>query len=325
MKGLITGGAGFIGSHLAEALLHDGHEVYVIDDLSTGSIENIEPLKHYPSFHHTIGSVMDSSLMTKLVDECDVIFHLAAAVGVKLAVERPVHTVETNLDGTGKVLRLANERRKKVILASTSEVYGDSHNVPFREDANITLYPTTKSRWSYAWSKAIAEILAMAYWHEHQLPVVILRLFNTVGPGQTGRYGMVIPRFVGQAMTGEHLTIYGNGEQSRCFAHVDDVVRGIIDLSTHPDAVGQIFNIGNDQEVTIKALAQLITEFTESTSELTYVPYDQVYGEGFEDMQRRMPNLNRIRSLIGYRTTNDLPAIVRSVIEHQGAGPDRRP
>ena len=316
MKALVTGGAGFVGSHLAHALLAAGHEVVIIDDLTTGNIENIEPLKQYSSFHYYIGTVMNTKLMAELVDRCDVIFHLAAAVGVKVAVEHPVHTVETNVDGTGTVLRLAREGRKKVILASTSEVYGDSPEVPFREDANVLLYPTTKSRWSYAWSKAIAETLAMAYWHEHQLPVVILRLFNTVGPRQTGRYGMVIPRFVGQAMTGEPLTIYGDGQQSRCFAYVGDVVRGMIDLSTCPDAVGQIFNIGNDQEVSIESLAKLVKELSSSASELSYMPYDLVYGDGFEDMQRRLPDLTKIRSLIGYRNTKDLPAIIHSIIDH---------
>ncbi len=325
MKGLITGGAGFIGSHLAEALLREGHEVHVVDDLSTGNIENIEPLIHHSSFNHTVGSVMDLPLMTELVEGCDMIFHLAAAVGVKVAVERPVHTVETNIDGTGTVLRLARKYGKKVLLASTSEVYGDSPDIPFREDANVLLHPPLKARWSYAWAKALAESLAMAYWHEHQLPVVALRLFNTVGPRQTGRYGMVVPRFVQQAMTGVRLTIHGDGQQSRCFTHVGDVVRGMIDLSAHPDAVGQIFNIGNDQEVTIKSLAQLVTDLAGSESELSYIPYDQVYGEGFEDMRRRQPDLSKIRHLIGYRTTKDLPAIVQSVIDNERAAQDLQP
>lgn len=320
MNALITGGAGFVGSHLAEALLADHHEVHVIDDFSTGTENNIEPLKGCPSFHYNIGSVKDIELMAELVDRCDMIFHMAAAVGVKVAVESPVHTIETNIDGTGIVLRLAKQKRKMVMLASTSEVYGDGPAVPLREDGNILLYPTMKSRWSYAWSKAIAESLAMAYWHEHKLPVVLLRLFNTVGPKQTGRYGMVIPRFVEQALAGAPISIYGDGQQTRCFAYVGDVVRGMIDLAACPDAVGQIFNIGNDQEVSIQSLANLVKELTNSCSGLTYIPYDQVYGDGFEDMQRRLPDLSKIRSYIGYWTTKDLPAIVRSVIDQQRAG-----
>ena len=316
MKALITGGAGFIGSHLCEMLLDEGHEVHVIDDLSTGSINNVEPFKRHPSFRYTIGSVMDTAHMTDLVDRCDVIFHLAAAVGVKLAVERPIHTIETNVNGTGIVLGLASREGKKVVLASTSEVYGDSPDTPFREDAHVRLYPTVKSRWSYAWSKAIDESLAMAYWHERRLPVVIVRPFNTVGPRQTGHYGMVIPRFVEQASTGMPLTIYGDGRQSRCFADVRDVVRGFIDLALHPEAVGQIFNIGADQEITIEALAHMVKGITPSQSELTYIPYDVAYGEGFEDMQRRVPDLSKIRRLIGYQTTKDLRSIITSIIDY---------
>ena len=317
MKALVTGGAGFIGSHLARALLEDGHEVYVLDDLSTGAIENVDPSKQHPSFHYNIGSVMDVPLMTELVDRSDVVFHLAAAVGVKLAVEEPIRTIETNVNGTGIVLGLCKRKGKKVLLASTSEVYGDSTDSIHSEDGMIRLYPTMKSRWSYAWSKAIDESLAMAYWHESRLPIVVVRLFNTVGPRQTGRYGMVIPRFVQQALSGEPLTIYGDGMQSRCFAYVGDVVRGMIDLAAHPDAVGQIFNLGNDEEVTILALANLIKESTHSSSLLTYVPTDQVYGEGFEDMQRRVPDLTKVRRLIDYKVTKDLRAIISSVVDAQ--------
>ena len=320
MKALITGGAGFVGSHLAEALLAEGHQVYVVDDLSTGSIENIDPFKDHPSFHYNVGSVMDVPLMAELVDRVDVVFHLAAAVGVKLAVEQPVETMETNLNGTGIVLKLASRKNKKVLIASTSEVYGDSPNGFLREDAHVLLYPTMKSRWSYAWSKAIDESLAMAHSTERGLPVVIVRLFNTVGPRQTGRYGMVIPRFVQQALAGEPLTIYGDGTQSRCFAYVGDVVRGLVDLAASPEAVGQIFNIGNDQEVTIQALAELVVRTTGSTSSLSYVPYDQAYGEGFEDMQRRAPDLSKIRRVIGYETTEDLEGIIRLVVDRARRG-----
>ncbi len=317
MKVLVTGGAGFVGSHLSEALLDDGYEVYVIDDLSTGNIENIDPLKAHPKFHYIIGSVMDMPLMAELVDRCEVIFHLAAAVGVKLAVENPVSTIETNVNGTGIVLGLASKKGKRVLLTSTSEVYGDSTDGTLQEDAHVLLYTTMKSRWSYAWSKAIDESLAMAHWNERRLPVIVVRLFNTVGPRQTGRYGMVIPRLVQQALAGEPLTIYGDGQQTRCFAYVGDVVRGMISLATCPEAVGQIFNIGNDQQITIQALAELIKETTHSDSPMTYIPYDQVYGEGFEDMRRRVPELSKIRSTIGYKTTKDLPAIIDSVIDAQ--------
>lgn len=317
MKVLVTGGAGFVGSHLSEALLDNGYEVYVIDDLSTGSIENIDPLKAHPKFHYIVGSVMDMPLMAELVDRCEVVFHLAAAVGVKLAVENPVSTIETNVNGTGIVLGLASKKGKRVLLTSTSEVYGDSTDGTLQEDAHVLLYTTMKSRWSYAWSKAIDESLAIAHWNERRLPVIVVRLFNTVGPRQTGRYGMVIPRLVQQALAGEPLTIYGDGQQTRCFAYVGDVVRGMISLATCPEAVGQIFNIGNDQQVTIQALAELIKETTHSDSPLTYIPYDQVYGEGFEDMRRRVPELSKIRSTIDYKTTKDLPAIIDSVIDAQ--------
>ena len=320
MKALITGGAGFIGSHLAEALLGGGHEVRVVDDLSTGSIHNIGPLTSHPLFDYTIGSVMDVPLMEELVDTCDVIFHLAAAVGVGLAEESSIQGIETNVDGTSVVLGLAGKKNTKLILASTSEVYGQSPDLPLREDADMFLSSTMKTRRSSAWSRAMAECLAMAHWHERHLPVVILRLFNTVGPRQTGRCGMVVPRFVQQALAGAPMTIYGDGEQSRCFAHVGDVARGMIDVATCPDAVGRTFNIGSDQEINIKGLALLVKDIAGSSSALAYVPYDQVYGGGFEDTQRQAPDLSKIRSLIGYRITKDLPATIRSVIEYQRAG-----
>lgn len=316
MKAVITGGAGFVGSHLAEALLRDGHEVRVVDDLSTGSMHNIDPLTHHPSFDYTIGSVMDVPLMEGVVDRCDVIFHLAAVEGVRLALKSSIRTIETNVDGTSVVLGLASRKNKKVILASTSEVYGESPDFPLSEDADILLSPTMKSRWSYAWSKAMGECLATAYWHERQLPVVILRLFNTVGPRQSGLYGMVVPTFVQQALAGAPLTIYGDGEQSRCFAHVGDVARGMIDIATCPEAVGQIFNIGDDYEISVKGLALLIKEIAGSSSGLTHVPYDEVYAGGFEDTERVVPDLSRIRNLIGYRTTKDLPATIRSIIDY---------
>ena len=320
MRALITGGAGFVGSHLAEVLLGDGHRVHVVDDVSTGSLRNIAPLEKHPEFHCDIGSVTDVPLMADLVDGADVIFHLAAVVGVKLAVERPVETMETNLNGTGVLLKLAGRESKKVLIASTSEVYGDGPGRPLREDAPVLLYPTVKSRWSYAWSKAIDESLAMAHWTERRLPVVVARLFNTVGPRQTGRYGMVIPRFVQQALAGEPLTIYGDGAQSRCFAYVGDVARGLADLAVCPEAVGQIFNIGNDREVTINDLAERIIRITGSASSVTYLPYDQVYGEGFEDMRRRVPDLTKIRRAVGYRTTRDLDDIIRMVADHARRG-----
>ena len=320
MRALITGGAGFVGSHLAEVLLGDGHRVHVVDDVSTGSLRNIAPLEKHPEFHCDIGSVTDVPLMADLVDGADVIFHLAAVVGVKLAVERPVETMETNLNGTGVLLKLAGRESKKVLIASTSEVYGDGPGRPLREDAPVLLYPTVKSRWSYAWSKAIDESLAMAHWTERRLPVVVARLFNTVGPRQTGRYGMVIPRFVQQALAGEPLTIYGDGAQSRCFAYVGDVARGLADLAVCPEAVGQIFNIGNDREVTINDLAERVIRITGSASSVTYLPYDQVYGEGFEDMRRRVPDLTKIRRAVGYRTTRDLDDIIRMVADHARRG-----
>ncbi len=320
MKALITGGAGFIGSHLAEALLAEGDQVDVIDDLSTGSIENVRSLTDHPRFQCTTGSVLDRTLVADLVDGCDVIFHLAAAVGVRLVVKSPIHTIETNVTGTAVVLDLASKARKKVVLASTSEAYGDSADAPFREDTEVSLGPTTGSRQSYAYSKLMAECLAAAYWRERGLPVIILRLFNTVGPRQTGRYGMVVPRFVEQASAGKPLTIYADGQQTRCFAYVGDVVRGMIDLAKCPAAAGQIFNIGNDHEITIEGLARLIVDITGSTSRLDYIPYEQVYGEDFGDMRRRVPDLSKIRSFVGYRTTLDLPAIIGSVIEYGKTG-----
>ena len=320
MRALITGGAGFVGSHLAEVLLADGHRVHVVDDLSTGSIDNIALLEKHREFHYDVGSVTDVPLMTDLVDGADVIFHLAAVVGVKLAVERPVETLETNLNGTGLLLKLAARENKRVLITSTSEVYGDGPDQPLREDGPVLLYPTVKSRWSYAWSKAIDESLAMAHWTQRGLPVIVARLFNTVGPRQTGRYGMVIPRLVQQALAGEPLTVYGDGGQSRCFAYVGDVARGLADLALCPEAAGQIFNVGNDREVTINDLAARIIRTTGSASRVAHLPYDQVYGEGFEDMRRRVPDLTKIRRAVGYKTTKDLDDIIRMVADHARRG-----
>jgi UDP-glucose 4-epimerase len=316
VKVLITGGAGFIGSHLAEALLARREEVFIIDDLSTGSIDNIIHLKDNPRFHYTIDTIKNQSVMAELVDRCDYLVHLAAAVGVKLIVESPVNTIETNIYGTEIVLQLANKKKKKVIIASTSEVYGKNDEVPFKEDADMVLGPTTKGRWSYACSKAIDEFLALAYYKEKKLPVVIARLFNTVGPRQTGRYGMVLPTLVQQALRGHPITVYGDGTQTRSFTHVRDVVQALIGIAHHADAVGQVFNIGNNKEISIEALAKRIREKTSSSSDIVYIPYDQAYEEGFEDMQRRVPDITKINRLIGFAPEAGIEEIIDSVIDY---------
>ncbi len=313
-KALITGGAGFIGSHLAEVLLARGDTVYVVDDLSTGSVDNIEHLKGDRRFHYVIDTVTNESALAELIDRVDVVYHLAAAVGVKLIVESPVNTIETNVHGTEMVLKIANKKKKKVLIASTSEVYGKSTAVPFNEEADLVMGATTKGRWSYACSKAIDEFLALAYWKEKKLPVVVFRLFNTVGPRQTGRYGMVVPNFVRQALLGQPLTIFGDGTQSRCFTYVADVVNVLMKLADHPDAVGQVFNIGNDkEEISILDLAKRVKARTNSPSALVQVPYDQAYEAGFEDMQRRVPDLTRIRNLVGYEPSIHLDEIIDNV------------
>lgn len=316
MKALITGGAGFIGSHLAEELLDQGHQVYLIDDLSTGSIDNIEHLKDCKGFHYTIDTILNSPLLAELVDKCDVIFHLAAAVGVMLIVESPVRTIETNIKGTETVLMHANKKKKKVIVASTSEVYGKSNQKSFREDGDLILGTTTKGRWSYACSKAIDEFLALAYWKEKGLPVVIVRLFNIVGPRQTGRYGMVIPRFVKQALLNHPITVYGDGKQSRCFSHVKDAVSALIKLSQIEKAVGEVINLGSDKEITIEDLAKRVKGLTKSKSEIQYVPYSEAYEEGFEDMRRRVADLSKIKKLIGYKPRYSLDDTLTDVIEY---------
>ena len=315
MHALITGGAGFIGSHLAEALIEEGHEVSIIDDLSTGRMANIEHLKEKAGLDVTIDTILNQTVLAPLIDRADVIFHLAAAVGVKLIVESPVNTIETNIRGTDIVLKLANEQKKKVVITSTSEVYGKNPKVPFREDSDIVLGRTDKGRWSYACSKAIDEFLAIAYWHEKKLPTLIIRLFNTVGPRQTGRYGMVLPTFVKQALFGHPITVYGDGQQSRCFTYVEDVVQAILRLTEHPDAVGRVVNLGSTEEITIEGLANLIKEMTNSPSEIVRIPYDQAYEEGFEDMKRRIPDLSKAKDLIGFEPKIDLRGIIRRVVE----------
>ena len=315
MRVLITGGAGFIGSHLSEAYLQRGDEVFVIDDLSTGSIENIRHLKDHPRFHYTIDSIHNQPVTAELVDQCDVIFHLAAAVGVKLIVESPVRTIENNVHGTEVVLSLANKKKKKVLVASTSEVYGLSSEVPFREDGNLVMGATNKGRWSYACSKAIDEFLALAYWREKKLPTIVVRLFNTVGPRQTGQYGMVIPTFVKQALAGRPITVYGNGKQSRCFCYVGDVVGALVKLMDAEDSVGEVFNIGSSQEISILDLAKRVKELTDSDSEIVFVPYDEAYEEGFEDMPRRIPDVSKVNKLVGFKPEKRLDEILQAVIE----------
>ena len=344
---LVTGGAGFIGSHLAEALLERGHHVTVIDNLSTGRFENIAHLTDHPRFRFAIDTITNEVVMDRLVSECDVIFHLAAAVGVELIVKDPVHVIETNILGTHAVLKVANRYRKKVLIASTSEIYGKNNHVPFREDDDRLLGPTTKARWSYSTSKAVDEFLGLAYHRQMGLPVVIFRLFNTVGPRQTGRYGMVVPRFVQQALRGEPLTVYGDGQQTRCFCDVEDAVRAIIGLAECPEAVGQVFNIGSTEEVTILELARKVLDTVDrlqvqgsrlegprlqvdlppsnlepvtasnlqSATRIVFVPYDQAYEAGFEDMRRRVPDISKIRQYIGWEPKVPLEETLRRMVE----------
>ena len=315
MRVLITGGAGFVGSHLSEALLAAGHQVQIVDDLSTGSIDNIAHLKTHPQFKYTIDTVFNESLTAELIDAADVVFHLAAAVGVKLIVERPVHTIECNVHGTEVVLRHAAKKRKLVLVASTSEVYGKSTDVPFREDADLVLGATTRHRWAYACSKMLDEFHALAYYKERKLPVVVFRLFNTVGPRQTGQYGMVLPNFVRQALANEPITVFGDGTQSRSFTYVGDVVRALMALMVEPKAVGQVFNIGNVEEVTIRELAERVKAATDSGSRIVTIPYEQAYDSGFEDMPRRVPDLTKVRQLVGYEPEVGLDEIIRRVVE----------
>lgn len=316
-KAVVTGGAGFIGSHLCEHLLEAGQEVFVIDDLSTGSIDNIRQLKSNPRFHYEIDSVMHERLLAEMIDSSDVIYHLAATVGVQLVVHSPVSTIENTIKGTELVLKWANKKKKKVLITSTSEVYGKTTKIPFCEEDDLVLGPSFMGRWSYACSKALDEFLALAYFREQRLPVVVARLFNTVGPRQTGRYGMVIPRFVRQALSNKPLTVYGDGSQTRCFAYVGDVVRALQALMEDERTPGQIFNVGNPQEVTINQLAERVIQLTESGSKIDHIPYEVAYDEGFEDMRRRVPSIEKIQKAIGFEPTANLDNILQYVINYQ--------
>lgn len=319
MRFLITGGAGFIGSHLADELLAQGHRVHVLDDLSTGSIDNVRHLKEDPRFGYTIDTCASPSLVAELVDDADIVYHLAAAVGVELIVESPVRTIETNVHCTEVVLAQASKKKKPVLIASTSEVFGKSTSFPFCEDGDLVLGATSTGRWSYACSKAIDEFLALAYWKERKLPTVVARLFNTVGPRQTGRYGMVVPTFVQQALAGRPITVYGDGTQTRCFCHVTDVVRALIDLMLLGEAAhGEVFNIGAQEEISMLALADRVREMTGSESEIHVIPYDEAYEEGFEDMPRRVPDITKIGRAIDWAPTRSLDEILGDVIRfHQ--------
>lgn len=319
MKVFITGGAGFIGSHLAERLVANGEQVLVLDDLSTGAMANIEHLIGHPGFDHRIGSVTDAPLVAELVDRCDLTVHMAAAVGVRLIVERPVHTIETNVYGTEVVLGAVARKQKPIVLASTSEVYGKSPKVPFSEEDDLVLGATVHARWSYACSKALDEWLGLAYQRDKKVPVTIVRLFNTVGPRQTGRYGMVLPTFAAQAVKGEPITVYGTGEQSRCFAHVSDAVRAIEALMKEPKAEGEVFNIGSDREVTMNDLAELVRDTAGSDSTIVHIPYEEAYTTGFEDMQRRVPDVAKLERTIGYKPSTSLEEIVADVVAEQRA------
>lgn len=317
MRVLITGGAGFIGSHLAEELLDAGHYVHVLDDLSTGSIENIRHLRAAPRFSYTVDSCHDGRLVAELVDEADFVYHLAAAVGVQLIVESPVKTIDTNVHTTEIVLARASKKGKPVFVASTSEVYGKSAEVPFREDGDIVMGATTRGRWAYACSKALDEFLALAYYRERGLPTIVGRMFNTVGPRQTGRYGMVVPTFVRQALAGMPITVFGSGLQQRCFCHVRDVVCALSGLLMRNDLYGEVLNIGSTEEVTIIDLAQRVKRATRSASEIVFIPYDEAYGEGFEDMQRRVPDIRKIERMLGWRPSVSLDQILTDVIHSE--------
>lgn len=317
MRVLLTGGAGFVGSHLADALIAEGHSVIVIDNLSTGSIDNIAHLKGHKNFEYVIDAVENTQLVAELVDRADVIYHMAAAVGVKLIVEEPVRTIETNVHGTEIVLKHAAKKGKLVFVFSTSEVYGKSTDVPFSEDADLVMGATMKHRWAYACSKMLDEFLALAYWKKYGLPVIVVRLFNTVGPRQTGRYGMVIPNFVRQALSGAPITVFGDGTQTRSFTYVGDVVGALVAMKDKKDAVGQVFNIGNAEEVSIMELAQRVKKLSGSASDIVLIPYDKAYEEGFEDMPRRVPNVSKLAKLIGYAPKVRLDEILKRVIDHE--------
>ncbi|MBA2292439.1 MAG: NAD-dependent epimerase/dehydratase family protein [Gemmatimonadales bacterium] len=319
MRYFITGGAGFIGSHLATRMLDRGDKVLVLDDLSTGSMENIAHLLDRAGFAYRIGSALDAPLVSECVDQCDVTVHLAAAVGVRLIVERPVHTIETNVKATEVVLGAAAKKQKLVLIASTSEVYGKSASLPFREDGDLQLGPTTHSRWAYACSKALDEWLGLAYMREKKVPVIIVRFFNTVGPRQTGRYGMVLPNFVSQALSGQPITVYGSGDQQRCFGHVQDAVEALLRLLGTPGAVGGVYNIGSDEEISIRGLAEKVRDAVGSDSPIEHIPYAEAYEAGFEDMQRRIPDLTKLEATIAFRPTTPLTAIIADVVADQRA------
>lgn len=314
MKALITGGAGFIGSHLADKLISTGHKVAILDDLSTGKMENVFQLENNKDFEIVVGSILNEGLVDKLVEQCDVIFHLAAAVGVELIVKKPMESLTTNIKGSEIVLGMAHRYHKKVLITSTSEIYGKNVNGPLKEDDDRILGSPLKTRWSYSTAKAVDEMLAYVYWKEKKLPSVIVRLFNTVGPRQTGSYGMVMPRFVSQALKNEPITVYGDGKQSRCFIHVRDVVNALIKLIEEPKAVGEVFNVGSQEEISIEQLAAKIIEFTRSRSKIKYLSYKSAYEEGFEDMQRRVPDTTKINKLIGFKPTYNLAGIIKDIV-----------
>jgi UDP-glucose 4-epimerase len=313
MKILITGGAGFVGSHLADKFIGQGHEITVIDDLSTGRYANVEHLEGNPNFRLIIDTVLNAELMEELIRETDRVFHMASAVGVRLIMEQPVKTIETIFHGTDVVLRYCSRYRKRVLIPSTSEVYGKGASIPFREEDDLLTGATDKHRWAYACAKTLDEFLALAHWKETRLPVVVVRLFNTVGPRQTGQYGMVVPRFVHSAMKNEPITVFGDGTQQRCFGHVLDVVEGLSKLLESPQCFGQVINLGNDEEVSILGLAEKAIELTGSKSEVRYIPYEEAYGDGFEDMRRRVPGLEKAKKLIGYQPTRSLENIINDV------------
>ncbi len=320
MRYLVTGGSGFIGSHLTERLLDEGHSVLVLDDLSTGRFDNIAHLEGRPGFELRVASVTDAAVVERCVVECQAVFHLASAVGVRLVVDEPVKTIETIVGGTDTVLKSAARYRRPVLLTSTSEVYGKSEKIPFAETDDCVMGPTTTRRWAYACAKALDEFLALAHWYQSRLPVVVARLFNTVGPRQTGRYGMVIPRFVAQGLAGEPLTVYGDGTQTRCFAHVDDVTGALVQLMGRPEAAGQVFNVGNNEEISILALAERVRARTGGKSTIRLIPYGEAYTAGFEDMVRRVPDLSKICRLIGYKPTRDLDQILGDVLAELAKG-----
>jgi len=316
VKNLITGGAGFVGSHLSEYLLSRGDEVHVVDNLSTGSITNLDHVVDNPRFHYQTADAMGDPILAELIDRCDRVYHLAAAVGVRLIVDDPVRTIETNIAGTESILRLAAKKNKPVMITSTSECYGKSSAIPFKEDGDMVLGPTSKGRWAYACSKAVDEFLAIAYWRSRQLPTVVVRLFNTVGPRQTGQYGMVIPNFVCQALAGKPLTVYGDGNQARCFGYVGDVVPALVALMDTPACYGEVFNVGNDQEITIGDLAKKVRDKIDPSLEIIKIPYEKAYAQDFEDMQRRVPDLSKIREAVGYEPKHDIEQILDLVIQY---------